>query len=111
VKTSERIRDGFMPWAGLALGTLGAGFAHQLGADSTFEDCTVGSPWIVIVGTIVGLALVALGAISSWRVYGSGAETPARKTIATVSLLAALLFAIAIILPFIASLLIPQCWS
>ena len=40
--TSERIRDRFMPWAGLALGTLGAGLSHQLGSDSTFHDGAVG---------------------------------------------------------------------
>ena len=45
----ERIRDRFMPWAGIALGTLGGGLAHQIGADSTFQDCRVGSPAIVLV--------------------------------------------------------------
>jgi hypothetical protein len=110
VKT-ERIRDRFMPWGGLALGTLGAGFAHQLGADSTFQDCTAGSPWIVIVGTIAGLALIAAGAFASWRVFDAGGEAPARRMIAAVSLMAAVLFAIAVILPLIAALLIPPCWE
>jgi hypothetical protein len=109
--SSERIRDRFMPWAGIALGTLGAGFAHQLGADSTFQDCRVGSPLIVIIATIVGLGLVALGALASWRVYGGDAETPARRMLATVSLMACAIFAIAIILPFIAALVIPGCWQ
>src|SRR5690242_18959709 len=68
---TERMRDRFMPWGGLALGTLGAGFAHQLGADATFQDCRYGSPLIVIIGTIVGLALVGIGALGSWRVYSS----------------------------------------
>jgi uncharacterized membrane protein YbjE (DUF340 family) len=108
---SERIRDRFMPWAGIALGTLGAGFAHQLGADSAFQDCRVGSPFIVIIGTIVGLALVALGALGSWRVYGGDGETPARRMLATVSLMACAVFAIAIILPFIAAMVIPGCWQ
>jgi hypothetical protein len=111
VKT-ERIRDRFMPWAGLALGTVGAGLAHQLGSDSTFQDCRVGSPAIIIVGTIVGLSLVALGALGSWRVYSMGdGEAPARRLVATVSLMACGIFALAIILPFIASLVIPRCWS
>jgi hypothetical protein len=108
---SERARDRFMPWAGLALGTLGAGVAHQLGSDSTFQDCRAGSPWIVILATILGLALIALGALGSWRVYGAEGEGPARRLIAVVSLLACALFAIAVVLPFIAALVIPPCWA
>jgi hypothetical protein len=108
---TDRIRDRFMPWAGIALGTLGAGFAHQLGADSTFQDCRVGSPLIVVIGTIVGLALVALGALGSWRVYGGDGETPARRMLAIVSLMACAIFAVAIILPFLAAMIIPGCWQ
>jgi hypothetical protein len=108
---TERIRDRFMPWAGLALGTLGAGFAHQLGSDATFQDCRVASPLVVIIATLVGLALVGLGAIGSWRVYGGDGETPARRMIAVVSLMACGVFAMAVILPFIASLVIPRCWQ
>ena len=108
---TERIRDRFMPWAGLALGTLGAGLAHQIGSDSTFQDCHFSSPAVVIVGTIVGLALVGLGALGSWRIYGAEAETPARKLVAIVSVMACALFALAITLPFIASLIIPRCWA
>ena len=108
---SERIRDRFMPWAGLALGTLGAGFAHQLGSDATFQDCRVGSPLIVILGTIVGLLVIGLGALGSWRIYGADNEGPARRFVSAVGLLACALFAIGVILPFIASLVIPRCWT
>lgn len=108
---TERIRDRFMPWSGLAFGTLGAGFAHQLGADATFQDCSFSSPLMVIVGAIAGLALVAIGALGSWRVYGADGEGPSRRMVALVSLMACGVFAIAIVLPFIASLMIPRCWS
>ena len=107
---TERMRDRFMPWAGIALGTLGEAVAHQLGSDSVFQDCRV-SPLVVIVGTIAGLALVALGAFASWRVYESDGETPARRMISIVSLMACAIFAMAIILPFIACLVIPRCWQ
>jgi uncharacterized membrane protein YidH (DUF202 family) len=110
VKT-ERIRDRFMPWAGLALGTLGAGFAHQLGADATFQDCRVGSPLIVIIGAIVGLILIGAGALGSWRVYNADGEGPSRRMIAIVSLMACAIYAVAVILPFIAALVIPRCWE
>lgn len=108
---TERIRDRFMPWSGLALGTLGAGVAHQLGSDSTFQDCTSGSPTIVVVATLVGLALIALGALGSWRIYAARSETPARSMIAAVSLMASAIFALAVILPFVAALVIPRCWA
>ena len=108
---SERIRDRFMPWAGLALGTLGAGLAHQIGAYSTFQDCAFSSPLMVVVATIVGLVLVGLGALGSWSVYSAEAETPARRMVAVVGLMACAIFALAIVLPFIASMVIPRCWA
>jgi hypothetical protein len=110
VKT-ERVRDGFMPWAGLALGTTGYFLAHQLGSDSTFQDCRVGSPLMVTVAMLVGLAVVGLGALGSWRVYAAENEAPARRLVAAVGLLADGLFAIGLVLPFIAALLIPRCWA
>lgn len=107
---TERMRDRLMPWAGLALGTIGTGLSHQLGVDSTFQDCRVGSPMIVIIGTIVGLALVALGALGSWRVYAADGELPARRLVAIVSLMSCGIFALAIVLPLIAAMVIPRCW-
>ena len=108
---AERIRDGFMPWAGLALGTTGFFITHQLGSDATFQDCRFSSPAIVILAAFIGLALVALGAFGSWRVYGADAETAARRMIAIVSVMACAFFALAIVLPLVASLVIPRCWA
>ena len=111
MKTSERIRDRFMPWAGLALGTTGYFLAHQLGGDSTFQDCRVGSPLIVTIAMIAGLAVIGVGALGSWRVYAATGEGPARRFVATVGLLADILFAIGVVLPFIAAMVIPRCWA
>ena len=108
---TERIRDGFMPWAGLAFGTAGYFFAHQLGSDSTFQDCRVASPWIVILAMLVGLAVIGLGALGSLGVFASRGESPARRLVAAVSLGASTFFAIGVTLPFIAALLIPGCWA
>jgi hypothetical protein len=108
---TERIRDGFMPWAGLALGTTGYFLAHQIGSDSTFQDCRISSPLIVILGILLGLLVIALGALGSWRVYAADAEPPARRLVAVVGLLACALYTMGVVLPFIASLVIPRCWA
>ena len=108
---TERIRDGFMPWAGLALGTTGFFIAHQLGSNASFQDCRVGSPWIIILGTIVGLGIIAAGTLGSWPVFASRSEAPARRLIAVVSVLACALYALGVILPLIAALVIPRCWA
>jgi hypothetical protein len=108
---SERIRDRFMPWAGLALGTAGYFLAHQVGSDATFQDCRVGSPWVVIAGVLAGLAIIAAGAFGSWAVFAAREATPARRLVAVVSLMAAALFTLAALLPVIAALVIPQCWA
>ena len=108
---TKSIRDGFMPWAALALGTVGYFLAHQMGSDATFQDCRVGSPWIVILGTLIGLAVVGLGAFGSWGVYAADSETPARRLVAIVGLLACGLYTLGILLPFVAALIIPPCWA
>ena len=110
MKTTS-IRDGFMPWAGLALGTVGYFITHQIGSDSTFQDCRVGSPWIVLLGTLLGLAIIGLGALGSWRIYAAEAEPPARRLVAIVGLLACALYTIGVVLPLIAALVIPRCWA
>ena len=107
----ERIRDRFMPWAGLSLGTLGVGLTHQIGSASVFQDCHFSSPLIVILAAILGLILVAAGALGSWRVYSADGEGPARRMIAVVSIMACGIYAVAIVLPLIASFVIPRCWA
>jgi hypothetical protein len=107
----KSIRDGFMPWAGLALGTTGYFLAHQIGSDSTFQDCRLGSPLIVILGTLLGLVVIGLGALGSWRVHSASDETPARRLVAVVGLMACGLYFIGVILPAVAALLIPRCWE
>ena len=108
---TKSIRDGFMPWAALTLGTAGYFIAHQIGSDATFQDCRVGSPWIVLLGTLLGLAIIGIGALGSWRVYAGTAEPPARRLASAVGLLACALYVIGVVLPLIAALVIPRCWA
>jgi hypothetical protein len=109
--SAERASTVFMPWAGLALGTTGFFLAHQIGSDSVFQDCRFSSPLMVIVAAIVGLLVIAAGALGSWRVYAADGEPPGRRFVAAVGLLACALFAIGVTLPFIAAMMIPRCWA
>ena len=106
----ERFREAFAPWAGLVGGILGGAFAHQVGSQGVFDECN-SSPALVIVVCLIGLAIIAVGALQSWPVFRTDTEGPARRLIATVSLATDALVAFAIVLPVIASLVIPQCYA
>lgn len=108
---SKPIVDGAKPWAGMIGGSLGFALAHQIGSDSTFNDCVAGSPWAVIGGTLLGALLIGGGAFASWGVWRGKGEGPARSLIALVSLMACALYLLAILLPLIASMIIPRCFA
>lgn len=96
------------PWAGMA----GAGAAwaldHQVGGDGIFYACGRGLVWTTIVG-IVCLLITAASGFASFRLWRSDAETSARRFVALVGWLFALLLALAILLPTIAGFIMPEC--
>lgn len=96
------------PWAGM-IGAAGAWILdHQIGSDGTFYNCDAGSTVTVIVG-VVALAVTALSGIASFRLWRRGGETHARRFIALVGWLFAILLGLAILLPTLAGLIIPEC--
>jgi hypothetical protein len=111
MKRAAELRDLFIPWSGLLAGTIGAGLAHQVGSDSVFNDCVVASPVPVLIVSLAGLALAVGGGLLSWRVVRSRSEGPARRLVGIVSVGAAALFVMAILLPMIASLVLPPCFG
>ena len=106
---ASRAREALLPWGGLIGGTLGAGLAHQIGSESVFNDCQAASPVPVLIVGVLGLLLIAGGALGSWKVWGHKDEEPSRRLIASVSLMTAGLLAFATLLPMIAALIIPSC--
>jgi uncharacterized membrane protein len=110
MKKGARVREQLMPWAGLVAGTLATGLAHQVGSDSVFNDCASASPVTVLIAALVGLAAVADGGLASWRVVKSRSEGPARRLVAIISVGVVALFVMAILLPLIASLVLPPCY-
>jgi len=111
MKRSGEMRDLFMPWAGLVAGTIGAGLAHQFGAEGTFDNCRTYSPVPLLIVSVLCLVLVALGGLGSWRVVSGDSETPARKLVAIISVGSVALYVLAILLPMVASLVIPPCYQ
>ena len=111
MSTSGEMRDLFMPWAGLVAAVIGAGVAHQFGSEGTFDSCTAISPVPLLIVSLLCLLLTGAGALASWRVLREDLEAPARKLVATISVACSALFALAILLPMIASLVIPPCFG
>ena len=111
MKRSNQFVDLFMPWAGLVAGVVAAGVTHQFGSEGTFDHCAAISPVPLLIVSIIGLVVTAAGGLGSYRVFRGSAETPARKVIAVISIGCAALFVLAILLPMIASLVLPPCFQ
>jgi len=99
----------FMPWAGLAIGLVAAGFVHQYGSDSTFDHCATASPGPLLIVATTGLLACLISGVASWRGV-KGSTNDARRVVAVISTGMAALFAFAILLPMAASLILPACF-
>lgn len=109
--TRAELRDFVMPWSGLAVGIIAAGVDHQFGAEGMFNSCGAISPVPILIVSLIAVVVTILGALLSLRILRDDAETQARKVIAAVSVGSAGLFVFAMILPVIASLIIPACFQ
>jgi hypothetical protein len=100
----------FAPWAGLFLGALGWAAHHQLGSSLSFADCRLGGP-MLSGGLGLGCAILALvGASVSWRARRAGDGRPETRAFAAwISLMAAGLFLLAIVLQTFAGFVLPDC--
>ena len=96
------------PWAAM----IGSGtawvLAHQIGSDGTFYDCRNGAEVTLIVG-VIALIVTAAAGLTSFRLWRRGGETEARRFVALIGWLFAILLGLAILLPTIAGLILPEC--
>jgi hypothetical protein len=106
----ETLTQAFMPWAGLVVGVVAAGFVHQFGSDSTFDKCGAVAPWPVLVVAALGLVACAVAGMASWRSLRGKDDLP-RRVVAIISVGCAALFGLAILLPMIAALVLPPCFQ
>jgi hypothetical protein len=110
VKRPE-VRDLLLPWAGLIAGLGGGALTHQFGSEGMFDDCAAISPVPLLLVALLGIGLAVAGGLASLLVLRREVETPVRKLIATISLGTVGLFCFAILLPMIASLVLPPCFQ
>jgi hypothetical protein len=109
MRRTRTIVHEFLPWAGLVVGIIAAGFVHQFGSDSVFDDCSTAAPVPLLIAAVAGLALCILAGLLSWRSRRS--DSGARRVAAAISVGCAALFAFAIILPMVAALILPPCFG
>jgi len=96
------------PWAAMIGSGLAWALAHQIGSDGTFYECDNGTEVTLIVGVLT-LIVTAVSGVTSFRLWRRGGETEARRFIALIGWLFAILLFLAILLPTLAGLIFPEC--
>ena len=100
------------PWGGSIGAALGWVVSDQTGSMLVFDRCAAGDPATMMAIGLVGLAIVAIGAVpSAMVVRRESGQRSARRFIAWVGLAMAALFAVAIALQIAAGLVIPCCYG
>jgi hypothetical protein len=102
------LRERIGPWAGGALGVAAWALHQQVLAQSLHYDCALASPWVGIAGGGGALLVTVFGAMWSWRSGHDEADAP-RAFIARANAIAALPFALAIVLQTLATQLLGSC--
>jgi hypothetical protein len=103
----------FAPWAG-AIGAALAALPQQQGLGNALRfQCTINSPfWGLFTGGL-SLALIAIGALISWRVFSAHAgdtnEHSTRRFIASLSLLCSALASGLVLFMTLAAAIVPPC--
>ena len=102
-------RRALEPWSGWIGGGFGWAFTHQLGSDLVQDKCGMANPVLMILIGLVGLGIAGFGGWTSWRVRG--AEARGRLFVASVGVLFAALFAVAIFMQTAATVFLPRCFG
>lgn len=103
------------PWAGLITGPLGWALNQQVGSNMIYARCELGGTGSSLLLGLTGVAVALAGGAWSWTVWRRGppqereADAPPRF-LASLSLMSAGLFALAILFQTLAGLFLEGCW-
>ena len=112
MRSARRIGELMLPWAGLIGGGAGWALSQQLGSDLSAYSCRSMSPPVALLIGALGLALAVGGGVLAHRHWRRGeAGRGARHFLSLMGMIAAALFAIAIVWQTSAALLIPRCYG
>lgn len=106
-----RVGQVMQPWAGLIAGLIGIVIAHQFGADGEFDDCQRFAPGPLLVVAALCILLALAGAWASAIVIRRSPDESTAKTVAVISTGFALIASFGIVLPMIASVILPACFQ
>jgi hypothetical protein len=98
-----------LPWAGLVAGIASAAFVHQFGSEGMFDGCPGASPVPLVIVALAGLVICTIAGLASWLSVRS--DLGARRIVGIISAGSAAVFAMAIVLPVVAALLLPPCFG
>jgi hypothetical protein len=110
LKADRSFREAFTPWAGLIVSLIAVAFVHQFGSGNSFDHCWAAAPLPILVVATLGLIACVIAGVVSWRSL-RGEDEIAGRVIATVSVGCAAVFGLAIILPMIATVVLPPCFG
>ena len=99
------------PWIGLIAGLSGVALAHQFGADGVFDDCQNFSPAPLLIVATLCIVIALAGAWVSAAIVRQGSADSTSCIVATISTGFALLTCFAIVLPMLASIILPPCFQ
>lgn len=100
-----------LPFVGILLVIAGWALAHQLGSNAVFDGCASRGGAFVVLVSLGGLAIVALGGALSRGAWRRGAEKTGRSMLGQIGALFALLAGLAIVLQIAAAFIVPSCFS
>jgi hypothetical protein len=104
-------RDTLLAWSALAAATAAWFGSQQLGSNVAFAACHADDglfPFALFLGAML---MLGVGIFLSWRIWKRGPDTEVRPFVALVGILAGGLLGIAIVLQFLAGLIIPACFA
>jgi len=111
MKIEEETRDTLMSWAALAAAAAAWFGSQQLGSNVAFAACHASDDLFPFLLLLLAVLLLGTGIFFSWKIWRRGTQAEVRPFIALVGIGAGAILGIAILLDFLAGLIIPGCFA